>query len=133
MIGSIGKQAKGRGIFMSLLAIFSLFLHVLGPIEGLPRKDGYAAICTGTEIVYVSLSSLGIEEGQDQGQDQGPAPKSEQCPWFAQFHALEIDPVSDRHDTIRYERVRFRAPAARPVASVSLTSSLARAPPHHAV
>ncbi|WP_420403980.1 hypothetical protein [Nisaea sp.] len=110
---------------MSLLLVVSLLSHAFGPLDGLPRKDGFAAICTGDEIVYIPLSSLGLEPPRD----EEPAPKSDQCPWFAQFHAMAADPAADGRDAAYFSRVRFVAVAADFDGSLSLKTSLARGPP----
>lgn len=114
---------------MSLLLVLSLLLHAFGPLDGLPRKEGFAAICTGNGIVYIPLSSLGLAPPQD----TEPAPKSDECPWFAQFHALEIDPATDGHDAAYFSPVHFIAAAAEFGGKVILNSSLARGPPRSAV
>lgn len=112
-------------MFMSLLLTVSLLLHAFGPLEGLPRKEGVAAICTGSEIVYVPLSSLGLVPPQDQDQ----APKSDPCPWFAQFHALAVEPVAGIGDAAFPSRVHFGAVAAQVAGNAFIKSSLARGPP----
>lgn len=82
-------HATGRAILVVALVSLALLARLFGPAGSLPVREGYAAICTGSEIVYVPLKDLGLGGPPP---DKSPAgPGSDPCPWFASFHAL--DPV----------------------------------------
>jgi len=66
-----------------LLAV-SVVLRLAGPVGGLPSRDGFVAICTGGEIVYIPVAQTGI----DSQPEDDSAPTSERCPWYYQFHAV---------------------------------------------
>ena len=128
MIGASGVRAAWRARGLSLLMTLALALNLLGPVNGLPAKDGYVPICTGSEIVYIPLSALGLAPPSD----DTPAPTSDPCPWFAQFHALAVAPLTDGYGAVVYRLAPF-APADIAAAGQQIPGSFqARAPPHHA-
>tara|TARA_R110002167_G_scaffold98154_2_gene258620 strand:- start:299 stop:628 length:330 start_codon:yes stop_codon:yes gene_type:complete len=79
--------------------VLSLLAQLLGPASGLPAKEGFVAICTGSEIIYIPISDLGRAAPAD---DRSTS-ISEACPWFAQFHAVEIEPVTTAYEVVAYE------------------------------
>ena len=127
MTGSSEHQAGWRRKWLSLLLSFALAVNLIGPsLAGLPQKDGYVPICTGGEIIYIPLGSVGPPEPSD----DAPEPVSERCPWFAQFHATEVEPFAAGHGAVVYATLRFR-PADRTVAGQPSSRSFqARAPPY---
>jgi len=114
-----------RARSLSLLLALSLVLGLLGPVSGLPRKDGFIPICTGSEVIYIPLSEIGL----DQPANDRPDPVSEHCPWAAQFLALEVVPVAADASAVVYRTVRFRFADSVPDTQPRLPSFQARAPP----
>lgn len=116
-----GWRAKGISLLLSL----SLALSLVGPLSGLPEKEGYIPICTGGEIIYIPFGATGL----DQPAEDVPAPISETCPWFAQLHAVEVAPVVAGHSAVVY-RLDRGLPAHTVAAGQQTPKSFqARAPP----
>ncbi|UYV37002.1 DUF2946 family protein [Rhodobacteraceae bacterium D3-12] len=119
---------------IGLLAVFSLalILRLLGPMGALPEKDGYVAICTGSEIVYIPLSELdGDLDGNLDGDssDEREA-HSETCDWFFQFHALATVPASKPEPQALRPVVVLRPAVEHAVHAAALPRGFhARAPP----
>jgi len=110
---------------LSLILTFALALNILGPLTALPEKDGFVAICTGSEIVYIPIAELGV----DLPNDEKPQPKSESCPWFSNFHAVESIPTATISVAVVHETVTFR-PADQAIHEQQTPNLFqARAPP----
>ncbi len=125
MIRSFTPRTGYRAFCVALLGL-SLVLRLVGPMAGLPAKDGYVAICAGTQIVYISLAEAGLDGPLD---EKAPAPPSDPCPWFAQFHAIDVAaaPVLARAET--YASLVRLPPDGAPAAGLLPASFRARAPP----
>lgn len=76
-----------RGI-ATLAIVVALALRLFGPGGQLPVREGYVTICTGSEMLYIPLSELGLAPPDD----TPAAPVSDHCPWFFQFHPLPVTP-----------------------------------------
>ncbi|MDB6181460.1 hypothetical protein [Paracoccus fistulariae] len=87
------RDATGYGrvtrAAFGLLIAFALLLRLFGPAGALPARDGYLAICTGTEIIYVEAASLGFptEKSPDSPDRDHQA---EACLWFSGLYAVEL-------------------------------------------
>jgi len=115
-----------RGKWLSLLLTLSLALNLLGPATvGLPQKEGFIPICTGSEVIYIPLSAIGL----GQADEDTPDPVSEACPWFAQFHAVEVAPVTTTHVAVVYATVALRVADTALPGQHTPRSFQARAPP----
>jgi len=126
MNGSRRYRTAWRGKWLSLLLSLALALNLLGPATGgLPEKEGFVPICTGSEIIYIPLAAIGL----DQPKEDVPAPVSERCPWFAQFHAVVAAPVAAGHSAVVYTAVRYRSADRVPSGQQTARSFQARAPP----
>lgn len=129
MTFSCGYQTGWRRKCSSLLLVLALLLNLLGPVSGLPQKEGFVPVCTGHEIVYIPLVDLGF----DQPAEDRPAPISESCPWFAHFHAVEVVPVTIVYSVTVYKTVQFR-PDDRSASGLQIPNTFqARAPPQRGV
>lgn len=119
-------RAEGWRKWFSLLLSLALALNLLGPaFGGLPQKDGYIPVCTGSEIVYIPFGAT----DPDLPSQETPEPVSERCPWFAQFHAVEISAIAADYDAVIY-RLAPRLPADSATAAQQTPASFqARAPP----
>ncbi len=93
MIRSFEIRARCRASCLFVILSVSLALRMLGPVGALPAEDGYVAICTGSEIVYIPVAELDFDNGAP-AKKTPASTKSELCPWFFQFHALET-PLAD--------------------------------------
>ncbi|MCB1353117.1 MAG: hypothetical protein KDK03_10310 [Rhodobacteraceae bacterium] len=72
----------------TLAIVVALALRLFGPGGALPVREGYVTLCTGSEILYIPLSELGLAPPDD----TPTAPVSDHCPWFFQFHPLPVTP-----------------------------------------
>ncbi|GAB4373295.1 MAG: hypothetical protein Kow00114_35190 [Kiloniellaceae bacterium] len=122
-------RAGWRDTWLSLLLSLALALNLLGPVTGLPEKDGFVPICTGSKIIYIPLAAIGLE----QPAPDTPDPVYESCPWFAQFHALEVAPVSAGHSPVVYKAVHRRPADVAAEGQHSAQAFQARAPPSSGV
>ncbi len=76
---------------LALLLAFAVFLRALAPTFALPERSGFAALCTGTDIVYLPSDADGIAhpDGGNDGDDR--APQHMPCIWLG--HHLAIVPA----------------------------------------
>lgn len=118
-------RAGWRGSLLSLLLTVSLALNLLGPVNGLPQKDGFIPICTGSEIIYIPLGDADFSR---QTEDL-PEPTSERCPWFAQFHAVEAATAPVGHSAVVYKITGFLPADTTAEGQQTPASFQARAPP----
>jgi len=119
-------HAGWRRRWLSLLLSQALTLHLLSPaVAGLPEKDGYVPICTGSEVVYLPLAALGLPAPAD----DVPEPLSELCPWCAPFHAIAFLPVTAMQTAVVYRVVHVRPADTTAEGQQTLPSFQARAPP----
>lgn len=88
-----------------LLLAFAVFLRVLGPTIALPERAGFAALCTGTDIVYWPSDPDGATHPGDGGGDDR-APQHMPCIWLG--HHLAIVPA-----VVAVALVAGRAPPPR--------------------
>lgn len=121
---SFQQRWQWQTVCLILLLCVSLPAQNVGPSVGLSAKEGYVAICAGTEIIYLPIGEHGIELPADEEPDQ----PSEPCPWFGQIHAVEAAPPATEIAP------PLRAPAlpAAAVASIGKAPGMAfraRAPP----
>ncbi len=117
--------ARWRDKWLSVLLSLALAVNLLGPVTGLPEKDGFIPICTGSEIIYIPLAAIGL----DQPAQDAPEPVSESCPWFAQFHAIEAAPAAAGHSAVVYRAFRLRPADIAAEAQQTGRAFQARAPP----
>lgn len=95
MFARLGYPKRLRAAFLIVLMAIGLSAGVIGPAISLPKKDGYIAICTGAEIVYIPAAELGFDfpgESVDETSGDTDSAQSERCPWFGQAEAIETAP-----------------------------------------
>ena len=112
-------------VFRVLLALLLVY-SFSSPASALPQKEGYIAICSGSEILYIPLADVGLEAPSQDAQ----APTSSPCPWFTQLHVLDADAVAVvGHSTIIYDALPLPTDDAHPVAQQTPRAFQARGPP----
>lgn len=127
MSGSSRISNRTRRPELALLLAFAVFLRALGPTFALPERTGFAALCTGTDIVYLPSDGDGVahQDGND-GDDR--APQHMPCIWLG--HHLAIVPAVV---AVALLAGRLPTPVASPENPVRLagggSSYRSRAPP----
>ncbi|NMM46098.1 hypothetical protein HH303_16515 [Rhodospirillaceae bacterium KN72] len=112
-------------VFRVLLALLLVY-SFSSPASALPQKEGYIAICSGSEILYIPLADAGLEDPSQEAQ----APTSSPCPWFTQLHALDAADIAVvGHSTVIYDALPIPADDTRPVAQQIPRAFQARGPP----
>lgn len=77
------------GPVLALALALSLFLRVAAPSAGAADRDGYVAICTGSEIVYLPVDQDGVPLPPGGETDkQQLSPLHLPCSWLGQYIAL---------------------------------------------
>ena len=112
-------------VFRVLLALLLVY-SFSSPASALPQKEGYIAICSGSEVLYIPLADVGLEEPSQDAQ----TPTTSPCPWFTQLHALDADAVVIvGHSVVVYDTLPLPADDAQPVAQQVPRAFQARGPP----
>jgi hypothetical protein len=91
MSGSSRALNRTPRLELVLLLIAAVFLRVLGPTIALPERDGFAALCTGTDIVYLPSDPDGASHPGDGGGSGDDGPEHVPCIWLG--HHLAIVPA----------------------------------------
>jgi hypothetical protein len=125
MIESSARLSNWRGKCLSLLLTLCLAVNLLAPVNGLPQREGFIPICTGNESVYIPLGAtdLDLQTGEI------PAPASERCPWFANFHATEIAQITAGYSAVVYRAAQILPLDTSTEGQHTPASFQARAPP----
>lgn len=94
MLAHCRRFQERWGLALALALTLSLFLRLAAPAAGAADRDGYVAICTGSELVYLPADrdGLPLADGRlpaDQDTDkQQLAPLHLPCNWLGQYIAL---------------------------------------------
>ena len=74
---------------LALALALSLFVRIAAPTAGAADRDGYVAICTGSEIVYLPVDHDGVPIPDSGDTDkQRLSPLHLPCSWLGQYIAL---------------------------------------------
>ncbi|PWC85788.1 hypothetical protein TSH100_14515 [Azospirillum sp. TSH100] len=89
MLAYCRKLNERWGLALALALSLSLFVRLAAPYAGAADRDGYVAICTGGEIVYLPADHDGLPL-PDGGQTDKPdlPPLHLPCSWLGQFLVL---------------------------------------------
>lgn len=89
MMAFCRKLRRIGGPELLLLLAFSVLARFIGPVIGVPPREGFIPLCSGTEIIYLSLG-----HGED-GPPAAPADADKRqpgdhvpCPWLGPLLAL---------------------------------------------
>ncbi|WP_042442618.1 hypothetical protein [Azospirillum sp. B510] len=77
------------GLALALALGLSLFVRLAAPYAGAADRDGYVAICTGGEIVYLPVGQDGMPLPDGKAPEKSDiAPLQLPCTWLGQYVAL---------------------------------------------
>ncbi|WP_042688590.1 hypothetical protein [Azospirillum sp. B506] len=95
MLAYCRRLQERWGLALALALALSLFVRIAAPAAGAADRDGYVAICTGGEIVYLPVDRDGVPlqdsvpltdtDGIDK---QQLSPLHLPCSWLGQYVAL---------------------------------------------
>ncbi|WP_372398654.1 hypothetical protein ABMY26_18550 [Azospirillum sp. HJ39] len=94
MLAHCRRFQERWGLALALALTLSLLLRLAAPAAGAADRDGYVAICTGSELVYLPADpdGLPLADGRlpaDRDTDkQQFAPLHLPCNWLGQYVAL---------------------------------------------
>lgn len=89
MLAHCRRLQERWGLALALALSLSLFVRLAAPYAGAADRDGYVAICTGSELVYLPADHDGLPL-PDGGQTDKPdlPPLHLPCNWLGQFLVL---------------------------------------------
>ena len=82
------KLKRIGGPELLLLLAFAVLARFVGPVIGMPPREGFIPLCSGIDIVYIAI---------DHGGDAAPTPAEDEkrprgdhipCPWLGPLLAL---------------------------------------------
>ncbi|MBK1841468.1 hypothetical protein JHL17_29120 [Azospirillum sp. YIM B02556] len=89
MLAQCRRLQERWGLALAIALSLSLFVRLAAPYAGVADRDGYVAICTGSELVYLPADKDGLPLPDGKGTDEPQLqPLHLPCSWLGQYVAL---------------------------------------------
>lgn len=86
MLARCRRLQERWGLALAIALTLSLFVRLAAPYAGAADRDGYVAICTGSELVYLPVDQDGVPLPDGKAPDQPDlSPLHLPCNWLGQY------------------------------------------------
>lgn len=89
MLAQCRRLQERWGLALAIALTLSLFVRLAAPYVGAADRDGYVAICTGSELVYLPVDQNGVPLPDGEAPDKPDlSPLHLPCNWLGHYIAL---------------------------------------------
>lgn len=89
MLARCRRLQERWGLALAIALTLSLFVRLAAPYVGAANVDGYVAICTGSELVYLPVDQDGVPLPDGHAPDKPDlSPLHLPCNWLGQYVVL---------------------------------------------